>query len=259
MPARLLPARRAANRRDTRATLEQLCTFRLGTPVTAAGVKSRPLQPMPRDFSDIRCARALHYLRAMLRTALLISLAAGLAACDVGSVLGPGGGGAQPDAGGGGGGGDSGGGGGGTARLTVTLTSSPSPQPTYQPANVLSVWVTDSNNKIMKTINRYSDLRTGSLVAWGQAAGTNDVDAISGATRTSHTGAVTSMWDCTNRTGQVIPDGTYTVHMEVADTNAISATQNNEGTFTFVKGPQPQMQTGLSNGGFTNVSINFTP
>jgi hypothetical protein len=58
---------------------------------------------------------------------------------------------------------------------------------------------------------------------------------------------------------QVIPDGTYTVHMEVADTNAISATQNNEGTFTFVKGPQAQMQTGLSNGGFTNVSINFTP
>jgi hypothetical protein len=213
---------------------------------------------MPRDFADIGRAHALHYWAPMLRTALLISLAVGLAACDVGSVVGPGGG-AQPDAGGGGGGGDSGGGGGGTARLTVTLTTSPSPTPTYQPANVLAVWVVDSNNKIMKTISRYSDVRTGSLVAWGQAAGTNDVDAISGATRTSHTGAVTAMWDCTNRMNQEIPNGTYTIHMEVADTNAISATQNNEGTFTFVKGAQPQMQTGLSNGGFTNVSINFTP
>ena len=47
--------------------------------------------------------------------------------------------------------------------------------------------------------------------------------------------------------------------MEVSDTNATAAGQNNQGTFTFVKGAQPQMQTGLTNGGFSNVSINFTP
>ena len=56
-----------------------------------------------------------------------------------------------------------------------------------------------------------------------------------------------------------LPNGTYTVRMEVADTNAITATANNQGTFTFIKGPNPQMQTGLSNGGFTNVSISYTP
>ena len=55
------------------------------------------------------------------------------------------------------------------------------------------------------------------------------------------------------------PDGTYTIRMEASDTNATTAGQNNQGTFTFVKGAAPQMQTGLSNGGFTNVTINFTP
>ena len=189
----------------------------------------------------------------MLRIALLFSL---IAACDVGSVLNEGG--AQPDASGGGrmdAPGQV-----GTARLNVTLTTSQTAAPVYQPANVLAVWVEDANGKIMKTIGRYSDVRTVALVAWGQKAGTNDVDALSGATRTSHTAPVTlTAWDVTNRMGQVIPDGTYTVRMEVADTNAVAAASNNQGTFTFVKGPSPQMQTGLSNGGFTNVSINFTP
>ncbi|HEX5057876.1 MAG TPA: DUF2271 domain-containing protein [Kofleriaceae bacterium] len=189
----------------------------------------------------------------MLRTALLLSL---LAACDVGSVLNEGG--AQPDASGGGRMDSSGPV--GTARLNVTLTTSQTATPVYQPANVLAVWVEDANGKIMKTIGRYADLRAIALVAWGQKAGTNDVDALSGATRTSHTDPVTlTAWDVTNRQGQVIPDGTYTVRMEVSDTNAITTTANNQGTFTFVKGPNPQMQTGLSNGGFTNVSISYTP
>jgi hypothetical protein len=45
--------------------------------------------------------------------------------------------------------------------------------------------------------------------------------------------------------------------MEVADSDATSTAQNNEGTFTFVKGAMPQNQTGLTNGGFTNVTIDF--
>jgi hypothetical protein len=46
--------------------------------------------------------------------------------------------------------------------------------------------------------------------------------------------------------------------MELADSNATSTTQLHEGTFTFVKGASPQMQSGLSNGGFTSVSINYS-
>jgi hypothetical protein len=194
----------------------------------------------------------------------VVFLGVTLAACSVGSVLPEGGGGAQPDAatgGGGGGGGGSGSGSGGnsTAALTITATTQQTAAPAYAPSHVLAVWVENSGGTIVKTINRYSDIRTVALVAWGQKAGTNDVDAVSGATRTSHATPVQITWDMKDRQGAVVADGTYTLRMELSDTNATAANQNNQGTFTFVKGTQPQMQTGLSNGRFTNVSINFTP
>jgi uncharacterized protein (TIGR03382 family) len=47
--------------------------------------------------------------------------------------------------------------------------------------------------------------------------------------------------------------------MELADSNATTPAQNHQGTFTFVKGATAQMQSALSNGGFTNVSINIDP
>ena len=47
--------------------------------------------------------------------------------------------------------------------------------------------------------------------------------------------------------------------MESSDLNATTPAQNNQGTFTFIKGPAPQAQTGLASDGFTNVSITYTP
>jgi hypothetical protein len=199
----------------------------------------------------------------MLRVVVAVAVALLVAACDVGSVLEEGGAGAQPDASGGGGGGGGGGGadaGGGAAAtpLQITLTAAATAAPVYSPSHVLAVWVQDQGGAIVKTISRHADIRKVALVAWQQKAGTNDVDAISGATRIGYT-PVSVGWDLKNRQGTVVPDGTYTIRMEVADTNATTAGQNNQGTFTFVKGAAPQMQTGLTNGGFSNVTINFTP
>lgn len=195
----------------------------------------------------------------MLRVVLLIFLAA----CDAGSVLEQSA--AQPDAGGGGGGGggsgsgSGSGSGAGTASLQITLTASQTAGQVYAPSHVLAVWIQNQGGAFVKTIGRYAEVRKSSLVAWTQAAGGNDVDAVSGATRTSYAAPVTVTWNLLDRQDAIIPDGTYTVRMEVADQNSTTAGQNNQGTFTFVKGAQPQMQMGLSNGGFTNVSIAFTP
>ena len=83
--------------------------------------------------------------------------------------------------------------------------------------------------------------------------------AVSSATRLNHTQPLTITWDLTDRQNALVPDGTYTIRMELADENATTQAQNNEGTFTFTKGTAPDNQTGLSNGGFTNVSISYTP
>lgn len=128
----------------------------------------------------------------------------------------------------------------------------------YMPNNIVAVWVEDSNGTFEKTIGRWAGVRVSNLLAWNMKSG-GDADAVSGATRTNHNNPLTVTWDLKDKSGNVVPDGTYTIRMELADQNATATTDNNQGTFTFVKGTSPQMQTALSNGGFQNVSIDFQP
>ena len=149
-------------------------------------------------------------------------------------------------------------GGGGGAQLQITATSTTG-NGQYAPRNVVAIWIEGPGGAFVKTVSRWANVRKQHLVAWTTAAGPNDADAISGATRPNHTTPLTVTWDLLNKQGQVIPDGTYTVRMESTELNANTPAQNHQGTFTFVKSGTAQMQTGLSNGGFTNVTLNFTP
>ncbi len=142
--------------------------------------------------------------------------------------------------------------------LKVGVTTTPNGGQ-YAPRNVVAVWVEDGAGSFVKTIDRWSAARTSHLVAWIQKAGSGDVDAVSGATRQNHNTPLSITWDMKDRNGTVVPDGTYTIRMELADSNASQPGQNHQGTFTFTKGTAADNQTGLSNGGFNNVSIDFTP
>jgi hypothetical protein len=195
-----------------------------------------------------------------MRLALLVVL---VAACDVGSVLPEGGGGGalSPDAStgvGSGSGSGSGRGSGSPTPQTMQLTfASQSAGGLYNPSHIIAVWIEGAGGVFVKTIERWSNTRTSSLVAWNQKSG-GDADAVSGATRSVYA-PLTVTWDLKNKQNTVVPDGTYTIRMELADSNATAAGQNNQGTFTFTKGTAPESQTALSNGNFTNVSITFTP
>ncbi|HSD86140.1 MAG TPA: DUF2271 domain-containing protein [Kofleriaceae bacterium] len=142
--------------------------------------------------------------------------------------------------------------------VSATFTTTPAGG-SYQPKNIVAVWVEDGTGAFQKTIGRWAATRKQYLLTWNQKAGTNDADAVSGATRANHNGTLTVTWDLKNKSGTVVPDGTYTIRMELADSNATSTAQLHEGTFTFTKGSAPQMQSALSNGGFNGVSINFSP
>jgi hypothetical protein len=143
----------------------------------------------------------------------------------------------------------------GTLQITATSSSGGG---AYAPRNVVAIWIVGPSGSFVKTIGRWADVRKQHLVAWGTAAG-NDVDAISGATRNDHNTPLTATWDMKAKGGQLVGNGTYTVRMESADFNANMASQNHQGTFTFLKSATAQTQTGLSNGGFSNVTITFTP
>ena len=146
------------------------------------------------------------------------------------------------------------------ARVEILATATPSggAGSTYTPRNCDAIWI-EGTAGFVKTIGRWADVRKIHLVAWTAAAGAGDADAVSGATRMDYTSALQVTWDLKDRQGQVVPDGMYTIRMESVDGNSTSASQNNQGTFTFMKSATAQSQTALSNGGFNNVSITFTP
>ena len=143
--------------------------------------------------------------------------------------------------------------------VTITYTGSTPPLATYAPNNVVAAWIEGPGGTFIKTIDRQSLVRTQHLVAWQAKAGNVDMDAVSGATRVTLNQPVTATWNLLDKQGQPGPDGTYPIRLELAPGNANTAGQNNQGTFTFVKGPAAQTQTNLANGGFTNVMITYDP
>ena len=148
---------------------------------------------------------------------------------------------------------------GATGRVKVTFTTTPTAAGgQFAPKNVVAVWIENAGAVFQRTFGRWADIRKVNLEAWIAKAGPNDTDAISGATRLDSALPLTAEWYLRDRQGQIVPDGTYTIKMELADDNAGTGTPN-LGTFTFVKGPAPRIQTAQANGGFTNVTIDFDP
>lgn len=137
----------------------------------------------------------------------------------------------------------------------------------YTPKNVVAAWVEgptvgQNPGPFVKTIGRWANVERDRLVAWQAKAGIADADAISGATRADHQMLLSLEWDLKDKQGNLIPDGRYTIRFETADSNNTSAAQNNQGSFTFVKGLQPQVQTNLTGGSvvpYTEVTIDFNP
>jgi uncharacterized protein (TIGR03382 family) len=144
------------------------------------------------------------------------------------------------------------------AQSMITKFSTTPPGGTYAPRNVTVVWVQDAGGAFVKTIGRWANQRKQYLLDWVAKAGANDADAVTSATRQDHTLPIMAIWDLKDRNGTVVPDGTYTIRMETADADVTVDTMNHEGTFTFIKGPNPQVQTGLTNGGFNVASITYS-
>ena len=169
-----------------------------------------------------------------------------------GSVLGPGGGGGGAD-GGPAGGADAEPAGGGET-LSVTFTSEPvGIDATYAPANIVATWIEDSAGAFVATIDRQAAVRINHLVAWRAMSGVNDTDAVTGATRLNHATPVSLTWNIP----AALPNGIYTIRMETADANAVTADENRQGTFTFDKNGTASTVTENALG-YTNVNIVYS-
>ena len=142
--------------------------------------------------------------------------------------------------------------------LTVSFKTTPVGAE-WTPSNCVATWIEAEGGIFVKTIGRWCEQRKIHLVAWRNKAGNLDVDAVSGATRLDHIPTLTVTWDLTDKLGQPVPDGIYTIRMELADGNSTATGQNHQGLFTFTKGLVRDTQTNLMGGGFTEVNIDFDP
>jgi hypothetical protein len=142
--------------------------------------------------------------------------------------------------------------------LTVSATTS-SAGGGYAPKNIVAIWIEDEQGNFVKTLLAYAQNRKTHLNTWEAsttAAGSpfNTVDAITGATRTSHS-ARTCTWNATDVNGTVVPDGIYKVRMELTDKNSTG----NYSTFTFTKDTNQVSLTPSNVPSFSSISINWVP
>ena len=92
-------------------------------------------------------------------------------------------------------------------------------------SNQLAVWVEDADGAVVRTLlvtdftagRRGYRSRTMSLPAWVAAASPEsmtdeEMDTVSGATPAQ--GELVYVWDFTNQSGERVPEGVYTVHVE---------------------------------------------
>ena len=100
----------------------------------------------------------------------------------------------------------------------------------YAPQNIVAIWIEDANGDFVQTLGRWAGVRARHLVSWAEASG-QDMDAVSGATRISHDGELEASWDI----GADVPDGMYTIRVEVSEQNAVSPEENTQASFPFDK------------------------
>jgi hypothetical protein len=142
--------------------------------------------------------------------------------------------------------------------LTLTATTSETGG-NYAPKNIVAVWIEDEQGNFVKTLMAYAANRKTHLNTWEAsttAAGSpfNTVDAITGATKTSHA-TRSCTWNGTDVNGAIVPDGSYKVRMELTDKNATG----NYSTFTFTKDTNPENLTPANVPSFSSISINWEP
>lgn len=123
----------------------------------------------------------------------------------------------------------------------------------FAPRHVLAIWAED-NQGFVKTRKLRANQRKQYLYTWRSVSGDNVIDAVTGATLTSHQ-THTISWDCTDVEGNVVPDGEYTIYIEFTEQHA----QGPITGITFTKGAEEQHLTPADENNFIEMMLDFIP
>ncbi len=139
----------------------------------------------------------------------------------------------------------------GSVTFTVTTVSEGG---TYSPNNIVAIWIKNSSGTFIRSMKVMAATRIQYLYQWKTSSSLNKVDAITGATLTSHqTHTVT--WNCKDLSGNTVPDGDYQFWVEYTDKDAQGPYTN----YTFTKGASPVSTNFTNQSYFINASVTYTP
>ncbi len=139
--------------------------------------------------------------------------------------------------------------------LTVSFGTS-SAGGRYSPNHVLAVWIETANHDFVRTLSVTSESRYSRyLRAWTDSSASSDIDAVTTATLRSYE-TRSATWDLKNENGTVVSPGSYLLRLELCDSNADSASDNNQAEVSFEVAAEDFMKS-TSDGGFSNITITF--
>jgi hypothetical protein len=124
---------------------------------------------------------------------------------------------------------------------------------TYSPNNYGALWVSDDSGGFIRTFELWAGRHINDLSQWRNQTGSNQVDAVSGATLRSH-GTHTVTWDCRDLDGEILPDGSYVFHAEM--------TEGGQGPYMeipFQIGAESLDVTPGDQNGFLSIHLTYSP
>jgi hypothetical protein len=143
----------------------------------------------------------------------------------------------------------------GNLSFSVTTTA---PSGSYGTKHVMAIWIESSSPAFVKTKIMYSKTSNWDhLATWTSRSGGNLVDATTGATLATH-GVVSLIWNGTDVSGNVVPDGTYNVWVEMA-WDASLTTGKTVTSYSFTKGAVSFTSTPPNTANFLGTNITWTP
>jgi hypothetical protein len=142
----------------------------------------------------------------------------------------------------------------GTFTFNITTTSTGG----YSPKNLIAIWIENNSAAFVKTKLKQSSISNlDHLAIWTGKSGYSEVDATSGATRTAH-GPLTVIWNGTDISGNLVPDGTYNVWVEMAWAASLT-TGKTSTSFTFTKGSATFHSAPASSTNFSAITLDWVP
>jgi hypothetical protein len=109
-----------------------------------------------------------------------------------------------------------------------------SPGGNYSPKNIGAIWIEDASGNFIKTIKLWANKRKQYLYTWNTASGGNVIDAMTGATASSHTTHEVN-WNLKDVNGNNVADGNYKLKIEMTDEHS----QGPLASFDFPVGDPP--------------------